>query len=303
MRPARGCNLGGHLRFSGRKCLPERPGMSQSNSTRSLKKEIATRDVRGRLLFLGTGTSMGVPVVGCLCDVCQSTNPKNKRTRCSVIFGLPEGNLLIDTPPDLRTQLLANGIGVIHAVAFTHSHADHLFGLDDVRLFQFYLGHEVPIYCEPNVDAKIRKVYDYAFSTESQTHVGSRPALDMREIGLDRFDVLGAAVTPIRLQHGPRFEVLGFRVGNVAYCTDVNHIPKESWSKLEGLDVLVLDALRPEPHATHFSVEEAVEVAQKLGAKQTYLTHISDRLEHERTNAWLPDGIELAYDSLELPLS
>ncbi|WP_390814346.1 MBL fold metallo-hydrolase [Bremerella alba] len=246
---------------------------------------------------------MGVPVVGCGCDVCQSTNPKNKRTRCSVIFGLPEGNLLIDTPPDLRTQLLANGIGIVHAVAFTHSHADHLFGLDDVRLFQFYLGQAVPIYCEPNVDAKIRRVYDYAFSTEAQTHIGSRPALDMQEIGLDPFEVLGAKVTPIRLQHGPRFEVLGFRVGNVAYCTDVNHIPDESWAKLQGLDVLILDALRPEPHPTHFSIEEAVEVAQKVGAKQTYFTHIACRLEHERTNAWLPEGMELAYDGLELPLT
>ncbi|WDI43351.1 MBL fold metallo-hydrolase [Bremerella sp. P1] len=277
--------------------------MSQSPAPKPAKKNIVTRDIRGRLLFLGTGTSMGVPVVGCGCDVCQSTNPKNKRTRCSVIFGLPEGNLLIDTPPDLRTQLLATGIGIIHAVAFTHSHADHLFGLDDIRLFQFYIGHAVPIYCEANVDAKIRKVYDYAFSTEVQTHVGSRPALDMKEIGLNPFEVLGAKVTPIRLQHGPRFQVLGFRVGNVAYCTDVNHIPEESWAKLEGLDVLVLDALRPEPHPTHFSIEEAVEVAQKVGAKKTYFTHIACKLEHERTNAWLPEGMELAYDGLELPLT
>ncbi|GAA4426208.1 MBL fold metallo-hydrolase [Bremerella cremea] len=277
--------------------------MSQSPPPSSPKKDIVTRDIAGRLLFLGTGTSMGVPVVGCGCDVCQSTNPKNKRLRCSVIFGLPGGNLLIDTPPDLRTQLLNNGIGIIHAVAFTHSHADHLFGLDDVRLFQFYLGHAVPIYCEPNVDAKIRKVYDYAFSNEVQTHIGSRPALDMREIGTTPFEALGSEIIPIRLQHGPKFEVLGFRVGNVAYCTDTNKIPDESWEKLQGLDVLVLDALRPDPHPTHFSVEEAVEAAQKIGAKQTYFTHISCRLEHERTNHWLPEGMELAYDGLEIPLT
>lgn len=277
--------------------------MSQTPPTSWPKKEVNTRDLTGRFLFLGTGTSVGVPVVGCKCEVCLSTNPKNKRLRCSVIFGLPQGNLLIDTPPDLRTQLLNNGIGVVHAVAFTHSHADHLFGLDEVRLFQFYLGHAVPIFCEPNVDAKIRKVYDYAFSSEKQTHVGSRPALDMHEIGLEPFEVLGATVTPIRLQHGPRFEVLGFRVGNVAYCTDTNQIPEESFAKLEGLDVLVLDALRPDPHPTHYSLEEAVEVAQKVGAKRTYFTHIADRLEHERTNAWLPEGMELAYDGLEIPLT
>lgn len=277
--------------------------MSQTPTPSSPKKEVVTRDITGRLLFLGTGTSMGVPLVGCGCDVCRSTNPKNKRLRCSVIFGLPEGNLLIDTPPDLRTQLLNNGIGVVHAVAFTHSHADHLFGLDEVRLFQFYLGHAVPIFCEPNVDAKIRKVYDYAFSTEAQTHVGSRPALDMRDIGLEPFHTLGAEIIPLRLQHGPRFEVLGFRVGNVAYCTDTNEIPEESWAKLEGLDVLVLDALRPEPHPTHFSLDEAVETARKIGAKRTYFTHISCKLEHEATNAALPEGMELAYDGLEIPLT
>ena len=277
--------------------------MSQPLPINPEKKNIVTRDVRGKLLFLGTGTSMGVPVVGCGCDTCQSTNPKNKRMRCSVIFGLPEGHLLIDTPPDLRSQLLATGIGIIHAVAFTHSHADHLFGLDDIRLFQFYLGHAVPIYCEPNVENRIRKAYDYAFSDDKQTHVGARPAIDIYSIGTDPFEVLGSQIVPIRLDHGPRFKVLGFRVGNVAYCTDTNHIPDESWSKLEGLDVLILDALRPEPHPTHFSIEESVEVAQKIGAKKTYFTHISCHLEHERTNAWLPEGIQLAYDGLEIPLT
>jgi len=269
-----------------------------------VKKEVLTRDIRGRLLFLGTGTSMGVPVIGCCCDVCRSDNPKNKRSRCSVIFGLPEGNLLIDTPPDLRSQLLDQGIGIIHSVAYTHAHADHLFGLDDIRLFQFYLGHAVPVYCEQPVDARIRTIFDYAFSKEKPTHVGARPALDMREIDPSQpFEVLGDTVTPIRLVHGPKFKVLGFRVGKVAYCTDVNLIPEESWEKLEGLDVLVLDALRPEPHPTHFSVEEAVVAAQRIGAKKTYFTHISCRLEHEKTNAWLPDGIDLAFDGMELELS
>lgn len=277
--------------------------MSEVRKPLPLKKQVVTRDITGRLLFLGTGTSVGVPVIGCGCGVCQSSNPRNKRTRCSVIFGLPQGNLLIDTPPDLRTQFLDNGIGIIHALAYTHSHADHLFGLDDIRLFQFYLGHAVPVYCEPNVEAKIRTAYDYAFSTETPTHPGARPAMDLHEISTHPFDVLGEKVIPIRLKHGPRFQVLGFRVGNVAYCTDVNEIPEESWAKLEGLDVLILDALRPDPHPTHFSLEEAIEVAQRVGAKKTYFTHISCRLEHEETNAFLPEGMELAYDGLEVDLT
>lgn len=277
--------------------------MSPSSLPTPLTKKIVTRDITGRLLVLGTGTSVGVPVIGCGCDVCQSTNPKNKRTRCSVIFGLPQGNLLIDTSPDLRTQLLAQGIGVVHAVAYTHSHADHLFGLDDIRLFQFYLGHAVPVYCEANVEAKIRQAYDYAFSSQTPTHVGARPALDMSPLTTQPLDILGEKVIPIRLEHGPHFQVLGFRVGNVAYCTDVNAIPEESWSKLAGLDVLILDALRPEPHPTHFSLEEAMAVAERVGAKKTYFTHISCRLEHEQTNAFLPEGMELAFDGLEVELT
>jgi len=272
-----------------------------STNTGIPKKEPKTRDIRGKLVFLGTGTSVGIPAIGCGCAVCQSTNPKNNRMRCSVVFGLPEGNLLIDTPPELRVQLLRQELGIIHAVAFTHAHADHLFGLDDIRLFQFYLGHGVPIYCESNVEAKIRSAYDYAFVKEAPTHVGARPAMELYPIDSGSFDLLGAEVTPIRLLHG-KLGVLGFRVGNIAYCTDVSEIPEASWEKLSGLDVLILDALRPDPHPTHFSRDEAIEVAHKIGAKQTWFTHISCRLEHEETNAMLPKSMQLAYDGLEIEL-
>ncbi|MBS0210254.1 MAG: MBL fold metallo-hydrolase [Planctomycetes bacterium] len=255
------------------------------------------------MVLLGTGTSVGVPIIGCPCPVCHSDDPRNNRTRCGVIVGLPEGNLLIDTPPDLRFQLLRERVDVVHATLFTHEHADHLYGLDDLRLFPFYLGHSVPLYCEPAVEKRIRRVFDYAFDPNPRaTHAGATPQVEFRSIGLEPFDVLGARVTPIRLQHGS-FDVLGFRFGRVAYCTDTNGIPAESWPLLEGLDVLVLDALRTRPHATHFSLDEALEVVNRVKPGRAYFTHISHELEHAATNARLPAHVELAYDGLRIPLS
>lgn len=258
-------------------------------------------DIRGELIVLGTGTSVGVPVVGCACATCLSANPKNRRTRCSIVLGLPEGNLLVDTTPDLRSQFLRERIGIAHALLYTHDHADHVFGLDDVRLFPFTLGHPLPVYCEERVEARITKSFDYAFLPEMQHYAGGVPQLELRRIGLAPFDVLGARVVPFRLQHG-RFEVLGFRFGDVAYCTDTNGIPPESWPALYDLDVLILDALRDRPHSTHFSIDQAVDVALQVGAHRTYFTHMSHELEHDATNAKLPPGMELAYDGLRLRL-
>ncbi|MDA1051815.1 MAG: MBL fold metallo-hydrolase [Planctomycetota bacterium] len=255
------------------------------------------------MILLGTGTSVGVPAIGCGCDVCLSENPRNHRTRCSVILGLPEGNLLVDTSPDLRFQLLREGIGIVHAVVYTHEHADHIFGLDDLRLFQFYLGHPLPLYCESVVEKRLRHSFDYAFSDREQTHAGAIPSLVTRQISTDPFEVLGARIQPVRLLHGPRFEVLGFRIGNVAYCTDTNAIPGESLGLLEGLDVLILDALRRRPHVTHFGLDEAVELAGRLRPKQTFFTHICHDLEHEATNATLPSNMQLAYDGQRIALT
>jgi phosphoribosyl 1,2-cyclic phosphate phosphodiesterase len=265
-------------------------------------RELFTTDIRGQMILLGTGTSVGVPAIGCGCDVCRSDNPCNRRTRCSAILGLPGGNLLIDTSPDVRQQLLREQVGIVHAVLYTHEHADHVFGLDDLRLMQFYLGGPVPLYCEPRVEDRIRKSYDYAFKSVEGLHTGAVPQLVFRRIGLEPFEVLGAQVMPIRLKHGARFDVLGFRIGNVAYCTDANAIPPESMARLTGLDVLVLDALRPRGHATHFSLEEAVEIARKLAPRQTYFTHMSHELEHVATNAALPAGMALAYDGQRIEL-
>ena len=262
-----------------------------------------SRDISGRMVFLGTGTSVGVPAIGCGCPVCTSGNPKNKRTRCGLAIGLPRGNLLVDTPPDLRQQLLREQIGIVHAVLYTHEHADHIFGLDDLRLMQFYLGGPVPLYCEPAVELRIRKSFDYAFQPAERLHTGAIPQLLPRTIGLEPFDVLGARVRPVRLQHGFTVPVLGFRFGNVAYCTDVNHIPPESMDELQGLNVLVLDCLRPEPHATHFGLRDALKVVEQLQPTRTLLTHMSHHFDHDVTNAELPAGVELAYDGMEIELT
>ena len=276
--------------------------MTRPVSKKQNKKTFVSADIAGELILLGTGTSVGVPMIGCGCQVCQSEDPHNKRTRTSVVFGLPGGNLLIDTPPDLRSQLLREQIGVIDSVLFTHEHADHIFGLDDLRLFQFYLGHAVPLYCEQSVEQRIRSSFDYAFSSRVPTHAGATPQLEFHRIGTEPFEVLGTTVIPIRLKHGPRFDVLGFRIGNIAYCTDTNEIPAESMALLEGLDLLILDALRWRSHVTHFSLDEAVEVARQLGPKQTLFTHLSHDLDHEETNRKLPGNMQLAYDGQRIPL-
>jgi phosphoribosyl 1,2-cyclic phosphate phosphodiesterase len=272
----------------------------------AVPKTPRTKNILGKLIFLGTGTSHGVPRIGCGCETCTSPNPKNQRTRCAVVLGLPAGNLLIDTPPELRIQLVREGLGLIHAVAYTHAHADHLFGLDDLRIFPRYLGHEMPIYCEPEVERAIRRSFAYAFDPVAQQFpAGGVPKLVFRPVEaeglIEPLEVLGAMVAPVRLWHGP-MPILGFRVGNVAYCTDVNRIPAESMARLQGLEVLILDALRREPHVTHFGLDEAVEVARQLAPKRTLFTHIAHRLEHEATNRMLPPGMELAYDGLAIPL-
>ena len=253
--------------------------------------------------FLGTGTSVGVPAIGCQCDVCQSDNPKNNRTRCAIVVETAAGRILVDTPPELRIQLLREQIPLIHAVLFTHEHADHIFGLDDLRLFPFRLGHAVPLFATQEVEARIRKSFDYAFIDRTETHPGSRPLLEFVTIDQHKpFEALGVEVVPIPMEHGPHFEVLGFRFGDFAYCTDTNRIPESSLKLLSGVKTFVVDGLRDQPHPTHFCLEDAIDVANKVGAQQTYLTHIAHNLEHEETNSRLPQGIELAYDGLKVSI-
>lgn len=262
---------------------------------------VADRELTGRLLFLGTGTSVGVPVVGCRCAVCTGTDPRDVRTRTSAVLGLPGGTLLLDTTPDLRMQLLRERIRRIDAVLYTHDHVDHVYGLDDVRPLCFHSGRPMRVLCEEPVEKRIRRAFDYAFS-EAPPAGGGVPKLSFERIGTTPFEILGTRIVPLRLEHGP-FDVLGFRFGNLAYCTDTNGIPDDTWPLLEGLDILVLDCLRDRRHPTHFSLEESLAVAARVGARRTLLVHMSHDVRHADMSGRLPPGVELAHDGLEVPLS
>ncbi len=251
--------------------------------------------------FLGTGTSVGVPMIGCECAVCTSKDPRNQRYRCSVLIRAPQGNILIDTGPELRLQLLRAKVNIVHAVLYTHAHADHMYGLDDLRPIPRLLGGPVPLYCTTEVERKLRQAFAYAFSPEAEVlPMGYLPKLTFRTITEGPFTVVDERVTPIPLEHA-HFSVFGFRIADVAYCTDVGKIPRQSMNRLEGLEVLILDALRIRPHPAHFCLDEALEVIERLQPKKAYLTHMSHDLEHEATTKLLPPNVELAYDGLCFP--
>ena len=246
------------------------------------------------LLFLGTGTSAGVPMIGCHCAVCDSDDPHDKRTRPSVVISYGSTRILVDVTPEVRLQCVANRVDAIDAVVLTHGHADHIMGMDDLRRFNAVKNGPLDIWCEERTFTTVTRCFGYAFKEPDPNSKLFRPQLVRREIN-GPFDLFGMKWTPIRLFHG-EMPVLGFRVGNVAYCTDVNRIPPESYPLLENLDVLVLDALTLKPHATHFSLEQAVTETHRIGAKRTFFTHIAHGLGHAATCSSLPDGVSLAYD-------
>ena len=248
-----------------------------------------------KVTFLGTGTSVGVPRIGCDCAVCRSDDPKNKRLRCSILLQRGDYSILVDTTPDLRTQALRHDIKRVDAVLFTHAHADHLHGLDEVRCYCF--GRETPLPCHasPATLKRIKHVFDYAFDSPYKQAV---PQLSLHPIE-GPFSLLGFEIEPIEVMHG-RLPVLGFRLGGFAYVTDCSAIPPDSLERLRGLDTLVIDGLRHKPHPTHFTVQQALDAVAELAPKHAYLTHISCQLEHHETNRALPDGVEMAYDGLEL---
>jgi phosphoribosyl 1,2-cyclic phosphate phosphodiesterase len=249
--------------------------------------------------FLGTGTSVGVPMIGCDCAVCRSPNPRNHRYRCSVLVTTRRGNILIDTTPELRLQLLRAEVKLVHAVVYTHYHVDHLFGLDDLRLFPLALKASLPIFCTDEVEEVIRQAFAYAFHPATgDLPAGMLPKLEFRRIDDRPFEVLGELITPIPLIHS-RFNVLGFRIGDVAYCTDVSAIPERSWPLLEGLKVFVVDALRPgKPHPAHFSLEQALEVIERVRPEQAYLTHMAHSMDYDVLVGTLPPNVAPAYDGL-----
>ncbi|MFI5177068.1 MAG: MBL fold metallo-hydrolase [Vicinamibacterales bacterium] len=251
-----------------------------------------------RVVFLGTGTSHGVPMIGCDCDVCRSTDPRDKRTRPSVYLELDDGGrVLVDTTPDLRTQALRHDLRQLDAIFFTHAHADHVMGLDDVRRFNMINRAPVPIYADARTLADVERTFAYIFDPRTAKG-GGVPDVRLWRIG-GRFCFGRQEVTPVPVRHGPR-TILGFRIGGFAYLTDCNDIPAASLAELGGLHTLVLDALRHRPHPTHFTLEQAVVVARRIGAGQTYFTHIAHDLPHAETCAALPAGMALAYDGLTL---
>ena len=242
-----------------------------------------------KITVLGSGTSQGVPIIGCRCETCRSLDTKDKRLRVSVYIETSGPKILIDTSPDFRQQMLVNNITDIDAVLYTHSHVDHIMGLDDIRQINQLHRKVVDLYGNKPTIENIKRAFNYIFD-ENTYKGGGIPNVNTRIIALEEFDVLGIPVIPIEYYHGPTI-VYGYRIGNFAYLTDCSFIPESEFEKLMGLDLLIIDALRYKPHSTHFNFEQATEAAVRINAEQTYFTHITHDILHARDNQLLPTGI------------
>lgn len=251
-----------------------------------------------KITFLGSGTSSGVPTIGCRCAVCVSEDPRDKRLRPSVWLQDGERSILIDTSSDFRQQCLRSGIERLDAVVYTHHHFDHIAGFDDLRAFNFTSRSAIPIFAMPETISNIQNVFSYAFGARTNTGT-SVPVVTIVPVLDEPFDVAGLTWTPLALRHGA-MRVNGYRIGNFAYCTDCNGFSESALERLKGVEVLVLDALRHTPHPTHYTVDEAVAVAQSIGARMTYFTHIAHEVLHRDVERRLPTGLQLAYDGLEI---
>lgn len=250
-----------------------------------------------QLRFLGTGTSMGVPVIGCTCKVCTSSDPRNRRTRTSALLRTSRTTILIDAGPDFRAQALTAGLRRLDAVLLTHSHFDHIAGLDDLRPLCQGRGC-MPIYGASQTLAEVRERFAYAFD---ETSAGStRPSLDLRPVQ-GPFVVGDVEIRPFDILHGT-WTITGYRVGGLGYVTDASDIPPASWRLLQDLEVLVLNALRHEPHPTHFTLAQALEVITALAPRRAYLVHMTHNIDHA-DGKWLPPGVEFAYDGLEVTIA
>ena len=254
---------------------------------------------------MGTGTSQGVPVIGCRCEVCCSTDHRDKRLRTSAMVECGDVRIVIDAGPDFRYQMLRAGVRQIDAIVLTHFHKDHTGGLDDVRAFNFVdypTIRPVDIYSTPTTAEVVRKDYDYAFVEDKYRGV---PEMRLHEIDENRpFYIKGIEITPIRGHHSPRFKVTGYRIGPMAYLTDFKQIEDEEVEKLQGVDTLIVNALRFKPHDSHFSVEEAVELIKRVKPRKAYLTHLSHEIGlHAASAEKLPQGVELAYDKLTIEIN
>lgn len=253
-----------------------------------------------KVTFLGTGTSQGVPVIGCDCEVCTSTNKKDKRLRTSIWVEAPEASIVIDSGPDFRYQMLRANVRKLDAIVFTHSHKDHIAGLDDVRAYNYFQQKAMEVYATMHTQDALRREFDYVFNNQGYPGI---PQINLNTIHPDEsFNINGVEILPIRVMHY-HMEVLGFRINDFTYITDANYIAPKELNKIQGSKSFVLNALRHEPHISHYTLEEAVEIAKLVGAGNTYFTHISHQLGlHEEVNKGLPQGMQLAYDGLTLEL-
>jgi phosphoribosyl 1,2-cyclic phosphate phosphodiesterase len=252
-----------------------------------------------KLTFLGTGTSQGVPVITCTCDVCRSEDVHDKRLRASVMLEVNGKVIVIDTGPDFRQQMLREKVMQLDGVVFTHPHKDHVAGMDDVRAFNFRQQRPMDIYANALTIKALRREYEYVFADEKYPGI---PDIVVHELGNGPFEVAGVRLIPIPVMHH-KMPVLGFRIGDLAYVTDANYIPPESMNKLHGLKVLILNALRKTEHISHFSLAEAIAVSRRLAPEQTYITHLSHLMgTHAEVEAGLPDGIRIAYDGLRVEI-
>lgn len=251
-----------------------------------------------RIVCLGTGTSYGVPIVACDCPVCTSADPRNHRNRCSVVVELPEGNLLIDTPPELRLSCIRDNVRRVDAVALTHTHADHIMGMDDIRRFNDLKGGALPIFAEDPFLDEVRRIFRYVFIVSQEG--GGKPKLNLTPIAIGQpFATLGSRVLPLRIFHG-ELPITAYRIGSFAYVTDVSAIPPETMEQLRGLEILILGAIRDQPHATHFSIPQAIEVVAELAPKRAFFTHLTHDVDYSELAGRLPHPILPAYDGLVL---
>ncbi len=252
-----------------------------------------------QLTILGSGTSMGVPTLGCHCDVCESQDPRDKRTRPSLLLAYGGHNVVIDTTPDFRAQAMRECIDRLDAVLYTHSHADHILGLDDIRPYNLKQGGVVPVYASKDTEVTLRRQFAYVFAgvpTES-----SVPAVEVHAID-GPFELFGLRIVPVAAMHGPQ-PVLGFRFGKAAYLTDFSAVPESSKKLLQGLDDFIMDSLRYTPHPMHSNVEQSLALVEELKPQRAWFTHICHDLGHEAANAKLPQGVQLAYDGLKFEVA
>ncbi|MFM6976749.1 MAG: MBL fold metallo-hydrolase [Sphingobacteriaceae bacterium] len=249
--------------------------------------------------FLGTGTSQGIPVITCQCPVCTSADAKDNRLRSSVMIQAEGKNIVIDSGPDFRYQMLRAGVHHLDALVFTHEHKDHVAGMDDIRAFNYKQGEAINVYAHQRVQETLKREFPYVFSVHKYPGV---PQIDLFEIGHHPFDVAGISFIPIEVMHF-KLPVLGFRIGDFTYITDAKTVSESEKLKIKGSKVLVINALQIEKHISHFTLEEALAFAAEIGAERTYLTHISHRLgTHQDISLKLPDGVALAYDGLVLEI-